>query len=73
MGKNSIAMASGIAGKAAGSPGWWIVLAEWIQDENDDWQIKEVRCAQVDGKKIKPDTFYSLQNCVFVEFEGGES
>jgi hypothetical protein len=66
-GKNSIALASGIEGKASGALGCWIVLAEWERDENDEWDIKEVKSVQVDGKKIKPDTFYTLQNGEFVE------
>jgi hypothetical protein len=70
-GKGSVALASGIEGKAAGSLGCWIVLAEWVQDENGGWKIKEVKSVQVDGEKIKPDTFYMLKNGDFVE-AGGE-
>jgi hypothetical protein len=70
-GKNSVALASGLEGKAAGSLGCWIVLAEWVQDGNWYWKIKEVKSVQVDGKKIKPDTFYMLKNGDFVE-EGAE-
>ena len=68
-GDNSIALASGIEGKASGALGCWIVLAEWGQDENGIWKIKVVKSVQVDGKKIKPDTFYRLQNGEFVEEE----
>jgi hypothetical protein len=66
-GENSVALASGIEGKAAGSLGCWIVLAEWVRDENGYWKIKEVKSVQVDGKKIKPDTFYMLKDGNFVE------
>ena len=68
-GDNSIALASGIEGKASGALGCWIVLAEWGQDENGIWKIKVVKSVQVDGKKIKPDTFYRLQKGEFVEEE----
>jgi hypothetical protein len=70
-GENSVAMATGVEGKAAGSLGCWIVLAEWVLDENDDWRIKEVKSVLVDGEKIKPDTFYMLENGDFVEAVGG--
>jgi hypothetical protein len=69
-GENSVAMASGIEGKAAGSLGCWIVLAEWRRDKNGGWKIKEVKSVQVDGKKIKPDTFYMLKDGDFVEAGG---
>jgi hypothetical protein len=71
-GKNSAAMAIGRAGRAAGALGCWIVLAEWEQDENEGWHMKEVKAVQVDGEKIKPDTFYTLRNGGFVE-KGGEA
>jgi hypothetical protein len=35
--------------------------------KNDEWQIKCVKSAKVDGKKIKPDTLYVLKNRNFVE------
>jgi hypothetical protein len=43
-----------------------------VQDENGYWKIKEVKSVQVDGEKIKPDTFYTLKNGDFVE-AGGEA
>jgi hypothetical protein len=42
-------------------------LAEWERDENGEWNIREVKSVKVDGEKIKPDTFYVLQNGEFVE------
>jgi hypothetical protein len=56
-------------GKASGALGRWIVLAEWEQDENDEWKIREVKAVLVDGEKIKPDTFYTLQDGEFKEAE----
>ena len=66
-GQNSVAMAIGMKGKAAGALGCWISLAEWKKDKNGDWNIKCVKTAKVDGKKIKADTFYTLKNTRFVE------
>jgi hypothetical protein len=59
-GKESFACALGIDSKARASLGSWIVLAEWKQDSNYDWHIKDVVTAQIDGKKLKADTFYRL-------------
>ena len=66
-GKNSIALSMGIEGKASGALGCYIVLAEWKQDKKGDWKIKTVKSARVDGKRIKPDTFYILKDGKFVE------
>ena len=45
--------------------GSWIVLAEY------DKELKPVcvRAAQIDGEKLKPDTFYTLENGEFTEIE----
>ena len=64
-GKNSIAAGIGINNSAKGALGCWIVLAEWEYD--NEWKIKSVKSALVDGKKIKVDTFYTLKNGKFVK------
>ena len=66
-GKNSIAAALGMGSIASGALGCWIVLAEWKKNKKGDWKIKTVKSAKVDGKRIKPDTFYILRNGKFVE------
>lgn len=66
-GKGSIALAAGHKSAAKGALGCWIVLTEWAQDENGDYQIVDVQCAKVDGERIKPDTFYRLECGEFVE------
>ena len=66
-GKESFAIATGIEGKVKGALGCYIACAEWTQDENFDWHVKNFKAAKVDGKKIKPDTFYMLKNGKFVE------
>jgi hypothetical protein len=68
-GKESIACGLGIENKAKGALGCWIVLTEWYQDEEYNWHIKTVKTAKVDGKKIKADTWYKLENGKFVETE----
>ena len=68
-GAESIAIATGIEGKAKGALGCYIVLAEWEQDENCDWNIKTIKAHKVDGKTIKPDVFYTLRNGKFTEAE----
>lgn len=64
-GKDSIALAFGVESKAKGTLGCYIVLAEWCED--DDTQLKTVKCHKVDGKIIKPDTWYTLENGMFKE------
>ena len=62
-GKNSISVSLGIDGKAKASAGSWIVCAEYDNDLN----LIAVRSEKVDGKIIKPDTWYSLKNGAFEE------
>jgi hypothetical protein len=62
-------MAMGVESKAKGALGCYIVLAEWEQDDNWDWHIKNVKSAKVDGKRIKANIFYTLGNNKFVEVE----
>ena len=61
-GKGSVAAALGIASKAKGVLGCWIVLAEWDKDENYNWYRKDVQCFKVDGETVKPNTWYTLKD-----------
>ena len=61
-GDESVAAALGIESKAKGALGCWIVLAEWAKDENYNWHRKDVQCFKVDGKTVKPDTWYTLKD-----------
>ena len=61
-GKGSVAAALGIASKAKGVLGCWLVLAEWDKDENYNWHRKDVQCFKVDGKTVKPNTWYTLKD-----------
>lgn len=68
-GNDCISFAAGISSKAKAAIGSWIVLAEWRQDDMGAWHINSVKSAQVDGDKIKGDTYYFLQYGDFVEAE----
>ena len=62
-GKDSIACGLGSCCKARGKVGCWIVLAE----RDDEYKIKSVQTAKVDGKKIKEMVFYVLRDGKFCE------
>ncbi|MBI4395465.1 MAG: hypothetical protein HY548_00120, partial [Elusimicrobia bacterium] len=64
-GEHAIAAGLGMQNRAKAAKGSWIVLAEWVL--TDKWILKEVKATKVDGKKIKADTWYSLENGKFVE------
>ena len=65
-GKDGVASSLGIKGKAKGSLGCWLVLAEW-KKVNDEWRRTDVQCRRVDGETVKADTFYCLENGELVE------
>ena len=61
-GKHSIAVNTGHKGKVKGALGCWIACAEWRWNA-----IVNFKSAYVDGKKIKADTWYRLEDGKFVE------
>ena len=66
-GKNGFAISTGIKGKAKGALGCYIAVAEWTYDESaNEYKLAGFKAHKVDGKTIKPDTFYSLKNGKFV-------
>ena len=67
-GKNSVIMCAGIDSKVKAKKGSWITLAEW-QNIDDEWTPVCVKTEQVDGERIKEDTFYRLKGGEFVECE----
>ena len=67
-GKEAIAAAFGINGKAKACLGSWIMLAEW-ELKNGNWHIAAVKTAQIDGEKLKADTWYMLKNGEFEKVE----
>ena len=67
-GKDGIAIAWGLDSKAKAEKGSYIVLTEWIIDEeNIELILKNAKMAYVDGEIIKANTFYKLENGKFVE------
>ena len=66
-GKNGFAISTGIEGKAKGALGCYIAVAEWTYDESaNEYKLVGFKAHKVDGKTIKPDTFYSLKNGKFI-------
>lgn len=76
----SVAVAWGYKGKAMGVLGSHIVLAEWkyIGSKEDDkydkskqeaWEFVGAKMFRVDGEKVKPDTWYRLENGELLEVE----
>ena len=66
-GGRSVASAIGYNCQISGKKGDWIVLAEWKQDDNDNWYPAYVKSGQIDGEVLKEDTMYTLKDGKFVE------
>lgn len=67
-GEDSVIMCAGLRSVAKAKIGSWITLAEWKQDgRKGRWVPVCVKTERVDGIKIKPDTWYKLQDGEFVE------
>ena len=62
-GNQSIACGFGYKNKAKGVKDCWLVLAE----KDNNYNILCVKSVKVDGKQIKENTFYTLENGEFVE------
>ena len=67
-GQNSVVMCAGCDSKAKAAIGSWITLAEWKR-VGDVWKPICVKTEQVDGSRIKADTYYKLINGKFEEVE----
>ena len=67
-GQNSVIMCAGYNSKAKAAIGSWITLAEWERVEGV-WKPICVKTEQVDGKRIKADTYYKLIDGKFEEVE----
>ena len=70
-GKESVAAVFGEGGKARGALGCWLVLTE--RGELDYYRLVHpiigMKAVKVDGKEIKPDTWYELKDGKVVEAE----
>ena len=67
-GKSSVIVCAGNNSKVKAKKGSWITLAEWKHIDNE-WIPVCVKTEQVDGERIKEDTFYQLEGGEFVECE----
>ena len=65
-GKNSVICCAGNGCKAKAKTGSWITLSDW-EYVNGEYTPVCVKTERVDGKKIKEDTYYKLENGEFVE------
>ena len=67
-GEDSVIMCAGEGSVAKAKIGSWITLAEWERDGRKGCLVPVcVKTERVDGIKIKPDTWYKLQDGEFVE------
>ena len=67
-GEDSLIMCAGLRSVAKAKIGSWITLSEWKQDDRKGRLVPVcVKTERVDGIKIKPDTWYKLQDGEFVE------
>ena len=67
-GADSVVMCAGLESIAKAKKGSWITLAEWdYSNEKGRYVPKCVKTEQVDGVRIKEDTFYQLINGEFEE------
>lgn len=67
-GDDAVIMCAGNNSKVKAKKGSWITLAEWCFID-DKWTPVCVKTEQVDGERIKEDTFYQLKGGEFVECE----
>ena len=66
-GKASVAMACGIEGRAMGSLGCALFLAERGESNGKTYPIIAVKAVIVDGENVKPGVWYTLRNGELVE------
>lgn len=65
-GDSAVVMAAGYNSQAKAKKGSWITLAEWDRLDGN-WTPVCVKTEQVDGERIKEDTWYKLINGQFTE------
>jgi hypothetical protein len=75
--KDAVAVAWGYKSKAKGVNGSYLVFADWEGDEEeywkpDTWTLKGAKMVQVDGEKIKENTWYTMNNGEIVEVENAD-
>ena len=67
-GEDSVICCAGVNSTARAKKGSWITLSEWKYDNTKERYVPVcVKTEQVDGERIKADTWYKLENGEFVE------
>lgn len=67
-GKYAVICCAGYGSIAKGKKGSWITLSEWEYSEEENANIPVcVKTKQIDGERIKEDTYYKLEKGEFVE------
>ena len=67
-GKYAVICCAGHDSIAKGKKGSWITLSEWEYSEKEEADIPVcVKTEQIDGERIKEDTYYKLEKGEFVE------
>jgi hypothetical protein len=62
MGEHNVCVAWGKNSKCKGSLGSFLVLSEWDEWDGEKYPFIGAKMVKVDGKKIKADTWYKLEN-----------
>ena len=75
--KDAVAVAWGYRGRAKGVLGSHLVLADWEGNDSsywkpECWELKGAKMVQVDGRNIKPDTWYTMENGEIMEWDEEE-
>ena len=68
-GKDSVAIVTGYHSKVKGALGCAIVAVERGEWNGETYPLLAIKSGIVDGKKIKPDTWYTVKNGEWVEAE----
>lgn len=66
-GVNSMALCLGKNNIAKGELGTWLVFTEYGEFDGETYPLVNVKAVQVDGKNVKPNTFYTCENGELVE------
>ena len=71
-GADSIVAGIGMNNIGKAALGSWLVLAEWLYSKEKEHYVPAcVKAVQVDGEKMKPDTYYKIQDGEFTEVNNG--
>ncbi|MBR2645279.1 MAG: hypothetical protein IKD54_08335 [Clostridia bacterium] len=68
-GDASVALAWGKDTKAKASKGSYIVLSEFGDYDGEKYQLLAAKMVKIDGKRYKPDTWYTLKDGKVVKYE----